>query len=170
MSTSIWIVNLVVLASVLGTDLGRRAVTTRRLLRPAIVAAVVVPMFVKHPATSGDSLLLEIAGAAVGLLLGLAAAALLRPRRDAATGALYTQGGVAYAALWTAVIGARLAFSYGAEHWFTQSLGRWMYTNQITVDALTDALILMAIAMLLGRTGTMAIRRGAVAGRVVAAR
>jgi hypothetical protein len=40
-----------------------------------------------------------------------------------------------------------------------------MYQHQITVDALTDALVVMAIAMLLGRTGTLAAkRRGAVAG------
>lgn len=39
MSAGIWIVNLAVLASVLGTDLGRREVSKRRLLRPALVAA-----------------------------------------------------------------------------------------------------------------------------------
>jgi hypothetical protein len=163
MNASVWIVNLAVLGSVLATDLGRRPITTSRLLRPAIVAAVIVPMFVKHPATSGSGLLLEIAGTGVGLLLGLAAAALLNVRRDRQTGQVFTHAGAAYAALWTAVIGARVAFSYGAEHWFTGPLGRWMWTNHVTVDALTDALILMAIAMLLGRTGTLVLRRGPVA-------
>jgi hypothetical protein len=165
MDASVWIVNIAVLASVLGTDLGRRKVGTARLLRPAIVAAVIVPMYVKHPATSGSGLLLEVAAAALGLLLGLGAAALLKLHRDPADGTVYTKAGAAYAALWTAVIGARLLFVYGSNHWFTQQLGRWMYQHQITVDALTDALVVMAIAMLLGRTGTLAAkRRGAVAG------
>ena len=162
MSASIWIVNLVVLASVLGTDLGRREVTRRRLLRPAIVAAVIVPMYLKHPATSGTGLALELTLSGVGLALGLAAAALLRTRRDPVGGQVVTRGGVGYAALWTGVVGARLAFSYGAQHWFGESLGRWMYQHSVTADALTDALVLMAIAMLLGRTGTLALRKRSV--------
>jgi hypothetical protein len=164
MNASIWIVNLVVLASVLGTDLGRREVSKRRLLRPAIVAAVIVPMYLKHPATSGTGLALELGLAGFGLALGLAAAALLRIRREPATGKVFTHGGAGYAALWTAVVGARLTFSYGAQHWFGQDLGRWMYQHSVTADALTDALVLMAIAMLLGRTGTLALRKGASAG------
>jgi hypothetical protein len=165
MGISVWIVNIIVLASVLGTDLGRREVTKARLLRPAIVAGVIVPLYVKHPATSGAGLALELGGAALGLLLGLVAAALLKVRREEATGKIHTHTGAAYAALWTGVIGARLAFSYGAQHWFTESLGRWMAAHQVTVDALTDTLVVMAIAMLLGRTGAMAAKRGAVAGR-----
>ncbi|NUP51033.1 MAG: hypothetical protein HOW97_27525, partial [Catenulispora sp.] len=165
MDASVWIVNIIVLASVLGTDLGRRQVTKSRLLRPAIVAAVIVPMYVKHPATTGAGLALELGGAALGLVLGLAAAALLKVRQEETTGKIHTHAGAAYAALWTGVIGARLTFSYGAQHWFTQSLGRWMYAHQVSVDALTDTLVVMAIAMLLGRTGALAAKRGAVAGR-----
>ncbi|GAA1995450.1 hypothetical protein [Catenulispora subtropica] len=163
MDAGIWIVNIIVLASVLGTDLGRRKVGAARLLRPMIAAAVIVPLYVKHPATDGTGLVLELAGAAVGLLLGLAAAALLKVRRDEA-GVVRTQAGAWYAALWTAVIGARLMFSYGANHWFTHQLGTWMYDHRVTVDALTDTLIVMAIAMLLGRTGALAVKRGNAAG------
>lgn len=167
MDASVWIVNIAVLASVLGTDLGRRKVGVMRLLRPAIVAAVIVPLYVKHPATSGSGLVLELAAAALGLLLGLGAAALLKVRRDPASGEIYTHAGAPYAALWTVVIGARLLFVYGSNHWFTTQLGRWMYQHQISVNALTDALVVMAIAMLLGRTGTLAAkRRTAVAGHV----
>lgn len=167
MDASIWIVNIIVLASVLGSDLGRRKVGAARLLRPAIAAAVIVPIYVKHPATHGTGLVLELAGAALGLLLGLAAAALMPVRRDGA-GVLRTHAGAAYAALWTAVIGARLTFSYGANHWFTNQLGTWMYQHQVSVDALTDTLIVMAIAMLLGRTGALAIKRNTAATAIPA--
>ena len=50
------------------------------------------------------------------------------------------------------VIGARAAFSYGSVHWFGPQLVHWMASNAVTVDALTDALLLMALAMTLTRT------------------
>ena len=56
------------------------------------------------------------------------------------------------------VVAARLYFAYGAHHVFSRSLGEWLYTNHVTVDALTAALIFFSVAMLLGRTGALAVR------------
>ena len=67
--------------------------------------------------------------------------------------------GTAYGALWVAVIGARLLFTYGANHWFTTQLGHWMLTNGVSVDALTDSLIFMALAMAITRTVRLAVGR-----------
>ena len=121
--TEAMIINGVVLAIVLATDLGpARKIGPLRLLRPVIAAAVVVPLFVSQPVTHGAGLAVEIAGVAAGLLGGLAAVALMGVYRSPDTGRPVSQAGALYAILWIVVIGARAAFSYGAGHWFTADL------------------------------------------------
>jgi hypothetical protein len=44
-----------------------------------------------------------------------------------------------------------LTLTYGANHWSSQAIGHWLRTNSITVDGLTDALILFAIGLVLAR-------------------
>jgi hypothetical protein len=157
--TEAMIVNGVVLATVLASDLGpARKIGRGRLLRPVVAAAVIIPLFLDHPATHGNGLAVEIAGIAAGLLGGLAAAALMRVYRSPATGKPVSRAGWPYAAFWTVVIAARAAFSYGAAHWFTGSIVAWAVANQVSAAAITDGLIFMAVTMVIVRTAGLAAR------------
>ena len=156
--TEAMIVNGVVLASVLGTDLGpARKIGKARMLRPLIVA-VAVPVFPQKPVWSGNGLVVELAGVVAGILAGLAAAALIRVYRSPQTGKPVSRAGAPYAALWTVVIAARAAFSYGSAHWFTDQVVSWAVANHVAEAAIVDGLIVMAIAMVLVRTGSLAVR------------
>ncbi len=153
------IVNAVVLAAVLEADLGpHRTITKFRVLRPILTAAAIVPLFLDKVTTHGAGLAVELAGAAAGVAGGLIALALIRVYRSGTTGRPASAAGGGYALLWTAVIGARALFSYGSTNWFGPQLGHWMISHAVTAGAITDALIFMAVAMVLTRTVALAVR------------
>jgi hypothetical protein len=157
--TDAMIINGVVLVAVLEGDLGpHRKISKIRILRPLITIALVVPLFLDRPVTHGNGLLVELAGLAAGLLCGLVVTTLMRVYRSPKTGKPVSAADFPYAIVWTLIVGARAAFTYGGAHWFSAQLAEWCVTHQVTLAAITDGLIFMAIAMVLTRTAGLATR------------
>jgi hypothetical protein len=159
------IVNVVVLIAVLQADLGpHRKIATHRIVRPVLIAAAVIPLFLEKVATHGAGLTVELAGVAAGVVGGLIALGLIRVYRSGTTGKPVSAAKWGYALFWIAVVGARGAFSYGATHWFHAQLAGWLVDNNIPSAAITDGLIFMAAALLLTRTLGLARRAHVLTG------
>jgi hypothetical protein len=68
------------------------------------------------------------------------------------------------------VIGGRVAFAYGADHWFGPAIGRFSITHQITgADAWTAAFVLMALSMVVVRVAASGVLTTRAARRPVPA-
>lgn len=154
MPASVWIINLVVLGAVYEADLGHRKITPFRLIRPLLLAAGIVAIYFKKVGTTGNALTFELVLIVLGIGLGVAAGSLFRVYRE--KGSPWTQAGIAYAALWAVVIGARLLFVEATYH--SHALDNWLGTQRLTSDTITDALLGMAVAMVLARTASLRIR------------
>jgi hypothetical protein len=162
MTTTEYLLNIGILALVLATNLGTRALSWRRLLVPVLLVALAGAGFLRQMPTVGNDLVLELAGLTAGVLLGVVAALLVHVRRDGDR--VVTSAGVGFAALWVVVIGGRMLFAYGAQHWYGRAIGGFSRSYQITGSgAWTAAFVLMALAMVISRvlvTGAQAARLG----------
>jgi len=172
MSTDQYVLNGALLLFILGTNLGTRRLSPRRLLLPVVLVLVVGSFFLRDVPTIGHDVQLEAVGVVAGVALGVVAGRLLRVGRRP-DGTVMTSAGLAYAALWVAVIGGRVLFAYGADHWFGRSIGEFSRAQQITgADAWTAAFVLMALAMVAARvavTAAAAARTGRDRGAAVTA-
>jgi hypothetical protein len=161
--TQAMLINGIVLFAVLEADLGlHRKIGWFRIVHPLLMAAGIVPLFLTTLAAQGTGVVLEIAGAVAGLLGGLLAVCQLTVYRSPRTGKPLSRASFGYAAVWTGVIGARAAFSYGATHWFGPQLGTWCQTHSVSADDITNTLVLMAVTMTLTRTFAIAARAATV--------
>lgn len=162
MTTGELLLNLGVLAFVLVSGLGTRALTRRRFRLPIVIVVAVGFIFLRTVPTSGNDVGLEVALGLVGVAFGALAGGLMAVRRDPVDGSLVTKAAALYAALWIAVIGARILFAYGSEHWFPGQIATFSREHAITgASAWTAAFVIMAIAMVATRlvvTGLKASR------------
>jgi hypothetical protein len=147
------IIDALLLGAVLEADLGtHRKIGRLRILRPLLLAGAIIPIYLKAVATTGTGFTLELALGAAGVVFGLAAVALMTVYRSPTTDKPVSMAKAGYAALWVGVIGARAAFSYGSIHWFGPQISHWMIQNAVSASAITDALIFMAVTMMVTRS------------------
>ncbi|MEU3188627.1 hypothetical protein ABZ707_31190 [Streptomyces sp. NPDC006923] len=147
-----------ILVIILATDLGRRKVTPVRMLRAVVAVAVVIVLFVHSFPTSGNDLSLQTIGVGVGVICGLVAAVFLPAFRER-NGDVYTVGGVPYALVWIVLAGGRVAFAYGAEHWFPEGLIRFSVRYELSgQDVYANTFVFMALATVLTRTAVLMVK------------
>ena len=157
MSTTQWTLNIALLAWVLLRNLGTRPLDRSTFTVPLLVVGVAAGVFLRDVPTDGNDVALDVLFAALGLGLGAVATALTR--LHAAGGRVVVTAGAAFAALWIAVIGGRIAFAEWATGPGARAIGLFSRDHLITgADAWTAAFVLMALAMVLGRLLTTAAR------------
>ncbi|WP_371501915.1 hypothetical protein OG871_33350 [Kitasatospora sp. NBC_00374] len=157
--TTTLVVSGTVLTVILASDLGRRRITTMRLVRPLIAVAVVMALFFHTPQLAGNDLSLQLVGVGLGSILGLVAGAMLPGERDS-DGNVYTRAGVLYVLFWLAMSAARVVFVYGIEHWYTADIIEFAITYRISgPEVFSNSLVLMALATVLARTAVVLNRR-----------
>lgn len=146
-------------AYIIVTQLGLHPVTLRRLLMPVLLIVGVAFYYLKGVPTAGGDLDFEVICTLAGAGFGLLAASFVRIERNAGSGKVMTQAGLAYAAVWALVLGGRLAFAWAASNPWRQAVGQFSISHAITGEAAwTAAFLLMALAMVAARTAMVAAR------------
>jgi hypothetical protein len=140
-------------------QLGDHPATIRRLFAPVLIVAGFAVYYLKTIPTSGNDGLFTLAGAILGLALGLLAAALMGVRRDDA-GRMILSAGLAYVVLWVAVFGARLAFALVATNSPETLRQLFVYADQhgITEAGWIAFFMVQAIVMVGARTAVVGAR------------
>ena len=156
MTTSDWILDLALILVVL-RQIRESRIDPIFLIVPLAITGYVAHKYLSPIPTGGNDLLLIGAFAALGTVLGVAGGLTTRVR--IAQGRTYVRAGLAAASLWVLSMGGRLAFVYWTEHGGTRTLARFSQQHHITSgQAWASALILMVLAEVVTRLGTILIR------------
>lgn len=154
---------LLIAALIVGSVLlqfGERKLVWWRLVLPLAIVGYFAAKYLTGFPTQGNDLLFELTGAMIGIATGLIAGALMGVRRTEQDQIL-VRAGIAYAALWIVVFGARIAFAWVATNnaAFDRQLGLFSYQHQITGEAAWTAFfILQAVLMVAVRSGLVGVR------------
>ncbi|HEY1990521.1 MAG TPA: hypothetical protein VGG43_13710 [Acidimicrobiales bacterium] len=157
MSTTDYIVNGLLIALVIRQIHGKR-LTAFGLIWPVAVVVYAGYSYLHGVPTAGNDLLLVMTAISVGATLGILCGAFTHLHRRS-DGSFLAKAGFVAAILWIVGVGSRLAFEMYATHGGSPSIAHFSATHSITsAEAWTSALILMAFAEVLSRTGVLAWR------------
>jgi hypothetical protein len=153
---------ILIAAAIIGSmalQFGDHPGTLRRLIAPLVIIAGLSIYYLKAIPTAGNDGLFALSGVILGLGFGLAAAVLMRVRRDGAGRAILSAG-LPYIALWVAVFGARIAFALVATNRpaTLSQLFTYAYQHGITAEGWTAFFMLQAIVMVGVRTAVVGAR------------
>lgn len=145
MSIVLTLATLAIVAAILVKDWGHRRVTLLALVRPLVMAAVIVPFVMPGWDLSGSGLALEVGSLVAGASIGVLACSLLKVSVDK-DGQAWTDAGYPYAIVWIVYAAARQLFIYGCQHWYSRDLGEFLIHNHITVAAFADSIMFLSLA------------------------
>ncbi|HUY96952.1 MAG TPA: hypothetical protein VMW47_04920 [Verrucomicrobiae bacterium] len=136
---------------------GKR-LTAFGLLWPIGLVAWAAVTYLHGIPTAGNDLTLTVAGVVVGLVLGTLCASFTTVRVGPDAVAVAQAGWLA-ALLWILGMASRMTFAFYAQHGGGRAIGSFSAAHGITgAQAWVAALIVMAIAEVLGRTAVLAWR------------
>jgi hypothetical protein len=156
MTTKDIILIAAIFAYVVITQVGTHRFDRRQIVLPLAVVIGVAAGHLRKLPPGGHNLLLALLGA-LGVVFGFAALAFIRISTGP-DGRWITQAGVACTLVWLITMGGQLIFGYGAQHWYTASLGHWMASNHLSPDVWTGGFALMAMTMVAARTLGLVVR------------
>jgi hypothetical protein len=144
-----------------------RSLSIRQLLLPVAIVAYFAFDYLKTFPTAGNDLTMEVAGAALGVVLGVGCGLTTRVvARD--DGVPIATASWLAAGLWLFGMCGRLFFQVWVEHGGgAAAVGSFSSANDITSgSAWADCLVLMALAEVLGRTAVIAWRGARLPGGI----
>lgn len=150
-----------IFAAMMLTQYGRRKFGPTSLARPLLITAALGGTYLTTMPFSGvGNLLTYLAGLAVGVGFGIAAAASTKVDRDPATGAIYTVCGRGFLMVWLVAMCLRLAFVWAVTDLpaVREHFGMFLVNAGISVDAIAPFFIIWAIAMVLTRVSSVVLR------------
>jgi hypothetical protein len=128
------------------------------LLLPVAAVAGAAAYYLRSVPTAGNDVLLDVALAGAGAVLGTLCGLATRMRRGA-DGVARVKAGWLAAILWVAGIGTRMAFAYAISHGAGPAVARFSVAHHITGgNAWVAALFMMALAEVGTRLAVMWLR------------
>ena len=158
MHTTDYIIDTILVLLVL-LQIKERPLTTRELIRPLVLVGVAVAIYLNGFPTAGNDLVLAAAFVLLGATIGLASGQSVKLRR-AADGTVLARARWVSGFFWVLGMGSRFGFLIWINNGGKHAIANFSAHHSITsAEAWTVALLGMAVAEVVGRTLSLAIRR-----------
>ena len=136
-----------------------RELTMRAVIRPLIIVGAAVANYLHGIPTAGNDLVLIIALALAGGLIGVVSGQTVIMRRGS-RGEVLARGGWASSAFWVLGMGSRFAFVVWLTHWGGRTIAQFNAAHAITsFEVWTVGLLAMVLFEVAGRSLVLVRRR-----------